>query len=118
MVVTLSLEVNNRYGVKCSYCLSYKELLPELSQKSQQQCPPPKKKKKPTKTKNRFNVGKYMSLKKEKELEKLNNIIEDRKSIHALNEKSKRSKAKYQTLSNLVCRTPSPQVAIHSKLPF
>ena len=36
-----------------------------------------------------------MSLKKEKELEKLNNIIEDRKSIHALNEKSKRLKAKY-----------------------
>ena len=43
-----------------------------------------------------------MSLKKEKELEKLNNIIEDRKSIHALNEKSKRLIAKYQTLSNLV----------------
>ena len=43
-----------------------------------------------------------MSLKKEKELEKLNNIIEDRKSIHAFNEKSKRLKAKYQTLSNLV----------------
>ena len=43
-----------------------------------------------------------MSLKKEKELEKLNNIIEDRKSMHALNEKSIRLKAKYQTLSNLV----------------
>ena len=42
-----------------------------------------------------------MSLKKEKELEKLNIIIEDRKSEHALNEKSKRLKAKYQTLSNL-----------------
>ena len=55
-----------------------------------------------TKNKNRFNVGKYMSLKKKKELEKLNIIIEDRKSIHALNEKSKRLKAKYQTLSNLV----------------
>ena len=63
--------------------------------------PPPQKKKK-GKNKSRFNVGKYISLEEEKELEKLNSIIEDRKSIDPLNEKSKRLKAKYQTLSNLI----------------